>query len=282
MFSFIDAAKGLMFVMVVTANIDYKHIFNNIVATVREPSTIAIRALYQYSKIKSRWIQCGKGLYQKYLWIKVAIDRAYYVASYLHSKWSYTGLEPYSNQWISLYTLTEDCFFTEKYDSIIWLNMEAKSRATLVAKNFDQVVHEFTRRDWSEYNMEIVLLIKCDNLYVSRIRGIPLIVREREDGTSMILSWEKSSVRFLSVEYCHPLMWAPISLEIDKGYYLEGNHLLSAAFVRRCLEYQNDPKDYYFDMDYTLTIMDNEINMIELTSKNYIILNKDGYTYATK
>lgn len=159
-------------------------------------------------------------------------------------------------------------------------------------------------------DIEILLLLKSDEHYLSRvayISGKPTVslsssnvnkvehckgsdhetpslyynnlfkTTKNNDNDTIIISFVPSSVRFLSVEYRHPAMDRPISLEIDKMFYLEGNHLLSAAFVRRCLEYQCEPELYYFDMNYTLIVLDNEVNIIELKSHQYVVLEKDSY-----
>lgn len=119
-------------------------------------------------------------------------------------------------------------------------------------------------------DFETLMLMKSDGLYLSRT--VYCLNKHKE---CLPISWEPSFARFLSVEYSHPEMTSPIILEIDNGFWVEGNHLFSAAFVQRCLEYQNKP--YYFDMNYKLKIMDDNINMFEMTSESYIVVDKHGY-----
>jgi hypothetical protein len=57
--------------------------------------------------------------------------------------------------------------------------------------------------------------------------------------------------------------------------YIEGNHLLSSTFVLRLLKYQ--PEKFHFDMDYKLKIIDDDINMFELSSNQFIVLTDNTY-----
>ena len=88
---------------------------------------------------------------------------------------------------------------------------------------------------------------------------------------------EKSSVRFLSVEYYHQNnpTTENIILAVDPAYLYEMNELFAPEFIMHLLEHQEIP--FHFDMAYTLRIMDNNINIIELKSNQYLLLKKDGY-----
>ena len=86
---------------------------------------------------------------------------------------------------------------------------------------------------------------------------------------------EKSNVRFVSVEYSHPDLGEPIPIKLSKEYWQVGNELFSAAFILRYLEYQSKP--YLFDDKYKLVIMDNNMDIIELSLGQYIVLDKNKY-----
>jgi hypothetical protein len=86
---------------------------------------------------------------------------------------------------------------------------------------------------------------------------------------------EESEVEFLGIEYRHPKMTSPISLQLPKSMYIVGNELFSAAFVLRCLQYEPLWTSFVFDKDYVLTIMDDSINQYTLHSNEYIVLEKN-------
>ncbi len=86
---------------------------------------------------------------------------------------------------------------------------------------------------------------------------------------------ERVSRQFLSILYSHPQMKETIPIELDAAIYLVGNEILSAAFVERYLMYQSRP--YVFDANYKLELMNKKIQMFELHSGQYVVLNKTGY-----
>ena len=86
---------------------------------------------------------------------------------------------------------------------------------------------------------------------------------------------EPSNAKFLMVEYSHPKMNEAIALNVDKSYFQIGNQILSGAFILRLLEHQVKP--FVFDEDYSLTLMDSDINQKTLKSKQYILLEENSY-----
>lgn len=146
-------------------------------------------------------------------------------------------------------------------------------------------------------DLECLMILKLEDKFLVRVTN-------HTNDTNFVDSEIPSKIHFLSLEYRHPKMKKGISLIIDKKYFIEGNHLLSPTFVLRCLEYQKGiynnsifniktlkeyvffeylfnklgiEEPYYFDMNYKLYIMDNHINLFELDSNEYIVIEKDGY-----
>jgi hypothetical protein len=78
----------------------------------------------------------------------------------------------------------------------------------------------------------------------------------------------------ISVSYNHPAISESIELTIPIEMYCVGNNLFSAAFVRRCLEYQQLP--FVFDDRYTLTIIDTNVTIHTISSTEYITVTADG------
>lgn len=88
-----------------------------------------------------------------------------------------------------------------------------------------------------------------------------------------------ANVRFLSIQYNHPSMKEPLFLNIPRGMYYCGNHILSATHVFRLLQYQS--ADYVFDTRYTLLLLDQDVNESCLTSLQYICVEKDQFVVCT-
>jgi len=101
-------------------------------------------------------------------------------------------------------------------------------------------------------------------------------VRKVDKKMILHVNKEKSNVHFLTVQYFHEKQSInPITLDIPKSMYLVGNELLTPTFVLRCLKYQSTP--FYFDLNYTVKIIDDKIQMFELKYDEYIVLEKNGY-----
>jgi hypothetical protein len=99
-----------------------------------------------------------------------------------------------------------------------------------------------------------------------------------------------STVRFLCIQYSHPKMGDKrIELTIPREMMRVGNQLLSPTFVMRLLEYtlgpnlrETDRSVYYFDLDYTLSLMDSHIRMFDMHSNQFLRLDdEDTYVVET-
>jgi len=86
-----------------------------------------------------------------------------------------------------------------------------------------------------------------------------------------------SKVRFISVMYTHPRMGREVALEVPREMFFVGNHLFTPVFVHRMLLYTVGEGGVVFDNDYMLKIMDNHINFLELTSRDFIELKVTSY-----
>jgi len=67
-----------------------------------------------------------------------------------------------------------------------------------------------------------------------------------------------------------------ILIEIPEEYFVENNELLSNLHIARLLKHHYP--NVNFDKDYTLNIMDCELNTFCLNYGSYVILTKDKYT----
>ena len=94
--------------------------------------------------------------------------------------------------------------------------------------------------------------------------------------------YESSKERFITVQYIHPNMALPLTLEIPPGMYQKGNQLLDSTFVYWCLKYQYHKTEYIFDENYKVEIIDNDMNMLTLFSNQYVHLeDTKGYKICT-
>jgi hypothetical protein len=152
-------------------------------------------------------------------------------------------------------------------------------------KNVKELLSSFLNYKSCVLNDERLGILKYENNYIIRyFCGIESLKKMTEK-LQLELSENKTTIprsKFgvLSVEYVHPQMKKPVSLDITKNMCMVGNHLFSPEFVFKCLKYQNEP--YLFNLHYKIRIMDNNLNEFELTSQQYIELNEKSYIIHTR
>jgi len=120
-----------------------------------------------------------------------------------------------------------------------------------------------------------LMIMKMNDTYIVHI-NLPRESDDTDENATTKPFCHPSKVSFLTIQYTHRRQSNPVSIILPKGMYTFGNELFSPLFVLRCLKYQSQP--FYFDSNYCLKIIDNNIDMIELTSKQYIKLDRNTYT----
>jgi hypothetical protein len=125
--------------------------------------------------------------------------------------------------------------------------------------------------DFYDINNDFLILFKIADKYISRI-GI--YNRFRNESVKNI-SLNTVFAPILCVEYSHPQMEERIFLNIDKGFFIENNEILSPMFVERCLSYQSHP--YEFDLNYKLHITDKMLKHVTMDRTSYMEIVKNGY-----
>jgi hypothetical protein len=135
-----------------------------------------------------------------------------------------------------------------------------------ICKHFEDLLENVIDNDLPR-ELTYLFVMKIGNVAISR-----LYCHDRKE---YAFSDEKSRKHLLSIEYSHPLMDNKIVIELDPAFYIVGNEVLSAGFVERYLEYQDQP--FVFNSDYIIEIMDSKINTFLLPSYQYIVFGKTDY-----
>ena len=112
-------------------------------------------------------------------------------------------------------------------------------------------------------------------LYTIKYKDSYIVRRVNSETPMKPIVFEDSEADFMSIEYKHPLQRNPITIVIPTGMHKIGNEILSPSFVLRFLKYQ--PSSFHFDMEYTIHIIDNDVNMFTLKSDQYLLLTPEGY-----
>ena len=142
----------------------------------------------------------------------------------------------------------------------------------------------------NNYDLEEVYL--WNDKHTVTIEAIyDLVIMKTEDGRrgSWVtngkheLTTNKVKLPFLTIKYRHPHLKRDIYIDLEDDYYYAGNEILSAAFVKRWLLYNELDKTVPFDEFYWLELFDaknleivflNFIQYVQLRDKDYEIVNK--------
>ena len=125
--------------------------------------------------------------------------------------------------------------------------------------------------EFYDINNDFLILFKIADKYISRIGIYNRFYKDIDDHISLNTVFTP----ILCVEYSHPQMEERIFLNIDKGFFIENNEILSPMFVERCLSYQSHP--YEFDLNYKLHITDKMLKQVTMDRTSYMLIVKNGY-----
>lgn len=116
---------------------------------------------------------------------------------------------------------------------------------------------------------DCVFLLKYFNVFIVRH------AMEIDMKRPQFLEFIKSNISFLTVEYSHPNMSSSVFFEIEEDFSIIDNELFSPSFVKYLLEHQT--VEYIFDNDYSLYIMDCNMDVHILKSSQYIKIQEDKF-----
>lgn len=199
--------------------------------------------------------------------------------------YKYKKKEPSDKQWIQLYCFTGNTYMNQigvegiqynSYDKIVlpyisnFMEFVENEHIIFVESKKIELPYEYEFEQFAE-QIETLFIAYNDHHYIIRTYNkhkakTPLCL-ERLPNFSLM--------SFLFVEYCHPKMKEAIELKIPPGYYLEGNEILSPAFIHRMLEYMNIY--YVFDFDYEIRFLDHTMTYQIMKHDEYLEIKQDGY-----
>lgn len=88
-----------------------------------------------------------------------------------------------------------------------------------------------------------------------------------------------STVDFLFIEYTHPNMVHSIEFKTPKEYMICNNEIFTPGFILELLKKQD--LQFHFDLNYSISLVDENIQNISLDYKKYIILDETSYHIKT-
>jgi hypothetical protein len=189
-----------------------------------------------------------------------------YSGKYLHSLCFLYSIEPYRLSWYS------NCWIEKtSIDQFIFHEKIADSE-----NNGNYCLIDIANENWPHDPIFIGKMMSSINdepkYYCRLIDGRST---EPDNVDISLFPAIRSFTSFLSITYKHPEMKTAVDLSIHNGWFMEGNEILSPSFIYRELYHQS--KSFVFDKRYTLEIIDENINIIEIGYYEFIQIKNDSY-----
>ena len=195
-------------------------------------------------------------------------------------------IEPELPEWIEISSLIHLLHNNYNYNTYELVNTNITT-----TKNIESEYYSFYKTFYSNYvycenkdttsqnqniTKEHVFISKNkDNKYLCKV-CFPKHVKTIYIDNDLKKEEKNQEMSFLYIEYFHPTkMYKPIQLPFPNEMLQPLNELFTPAFVLRQLQTQTNY--YYFDMNYILTIIDQDLCTFELTSNQYIFIHKYNY-----
>ena len=224
---------------------------------------IGIKLFFVVSKKYTEIKYGALNVYEKNPTVKIIVDTIYKFSTEIYKKVNGGKSEPFAPLWISVFTLRPNLNNNEEYTVV------ENSVNEVLLKTYKTVIEEKTSETT---NVDILYTFKTPAYILCNVTN----KFDKEDAKYIV---EKSDVKFLSIEYLNPDMKEPISFILNKHLFQIGNEILSKTFVLRYLQYQTE--HYVYANDYTVTVIDDNVNQFTLNSKQYILLDKNEYKIIT-
>lgn len=207
--------------------------------------------------------------------IKFITDKTCHQMNWLYCVLNFQRMEPSTTSWISksslLYNPTAELLkFEEEYIDTFLKIITADIFTDLDNSNYANLYFSKLCVEFTKYQLYPLVIFKSG---LSNGSSGYIVRRGRNSYDN--ISFKKSRVRFLSIEYTSPSMKGPVEFNLGNEWFFVGNELFTPTFVLRMLEYQ--PVLYFFEEDYKITIMDNNCTIFTISNNEYIVINKDGY-----
>lgn len=223
---------------------------------------IAISIIWLYSDIMIYCYDYATTVYNSNSTFRSVTDWIFSTASFLSNQYtiltSQKRNEPTTNHWFCVCTLPDIDRYFEMYEMIrdIDTNTDTPEQRHSFAFSFS---------DLSQ--LDIITILKNNNKYTVKLF----------DPTCNSIELPKddqlSSFEVMTISYSHPKMKTSVDLKIPESMLIVGNQLFSPVFVKRCLEYQEE--DFYFDLNYTITIIDKNIHIFTIRNSEYMLVEPD-------
>ena len=252
---------------------------NNVINEIHniDYTSIATKLFLMYIDVKTGASKGGNYLYNNFDVVKNTVDTTSYKFDKVKAIYNEHRIEPFDNNWVCISILLNNDQTLFAGDKHIYL----ENYQNINPYTTSDVTKDYYYNNCISYFGKMATSIaKCDDNVVET-----MVTMKLDDGVfnksfnknteNTTYSHTRVKSQFLTIEYTHPKMKDRIIIELDKDIYFTDNIILSSLFIKRYLEYQ--PKEFIFDENYTVNLMDNNVNMITLSYSQSVLLSENSY-----
>jgi len=227
-----------------------------------------VKCIMDYSYCQTQVTECCIDTYHSYSPIRQCVNG---LASIQYSVLSQCYfIEPEYENWLAIVYINSEGKLKEEYTEIGELSFDVISLA-------QRLMHIYRKNNsaFSLLKIKGEYFINFHNTFYT-IFFIGLNRRFQENGIENTVETNmKCKYTFLSITYKTENNKTGIPIDLDRGYYMNMNIILTPAFILRELSYRNNSKE--FNADYTVEIMDHNLEIVTIHPDEYILLEKDNY-----
>ena len=240
-------------------------------------TAIITKLFLMYIDVKTGVSKGGNYLYNNFDVVKNTVDTTSYKLDKVKAIYNEHRIEPFDNNWVCISILLNNnqTLFT--------------GNKTIYLENYQHInphtTQDVSKKDYyndciSYFGKMATSIAKCDDNVVETMVTMKLdegVINKSFNKNTENTTYSNTRVKsqFLTIEYTHPKMKDRIVIELDKDLYFTDNIILSPLFIKRYLEYQD--KEVIFDENYTVNLMDNNVNMITLSYSQSVLLSENSY-----
>lgn len=242
---------------------------------------MGLSLLWMYSSLCVKMDQLGIYLYNNVGFVHIMVDEVEWLNEQIAILRFKGKREPTSENWISICVtniVSDDKFMIGKYTDTNNKNTRYfETYQILNNLSISELQQSFTNTFVEPSSIldpnidntsNVIIIMKMNDRYRISICN-PRFSENPIDQQP----YDLSNYGLLSATYSHPKMTEPIVLQIPREMFVVGNHLFSSTFVYRQLTYQG--AEFIFDVDYTINLIDNNVNQLALTSNQYLLIGLD-------
>lgn len=255
---------------------------------------IAINTVFLHGKWSVIMNNAIQELYVKYPIVKEIVYRSIYYADFFWRGYHNMRLEPYVNNWVSTSALVDNGYgnyeIFESYhykdpmvDFLIPDNLVGKIEIEhkIIHNSLNTLFNnmKILNNSVNEIKETMMVFKNGNKRFIDVYYGQNHEIKVSKNNPNVFYNFPllRSRVKFPIITYTHPSMLENINIELDDEYYVSGSKILSSLFVKRYLEHHYMPDTYFFDENYKLSIIDNNIKNVELKSNQYVVLGEKLY-----